>query len=254
MKQTAAQRRAKRSAARKGKKGGMRKRSTNAVTGGPNTCRITETYDLGDVNINQPEEYIFDGIPPNTRAAEVAPNFGLYRIARVTYYMKPFYDTFTPGIVNSNPGNNYLTTVPRLYWKMNRYGDAPAAFDAAFLRDQGAIPLRLDDKTVKIFYKPNILLADAGAAAAGLNGGSGQVKITPWLSTDAEVNDGAFALSTTQHYGHIMYVEGNKLNNASDVVVGRIEAKVVWEFKNPRGITEPAGAPLKVTKKLGQHV
>lgn len=223
--------------------------------GGPNTARITETYDLGDVNINTPEEYIFDGIPPNTRAAEVAPNFGLYRIAKVTYFMKPFYDTFTPGLISNVGGpGNYLTTVPRLYWKMNRYGDAPAAFDAAFLRDQGSTPHRLDDKTVVISYKPNILLADAGAQAAGLNGGSGQVKMTPWLSTDSEVNDAAFALSTTQHYGHIMFVEGNKVNNASDVVVGRIEAKVVWEFKNPRGITENPGAPQKTVKKLGVQV
>lgn len=95
------------------------------------------------------------------------------------------------------------------------------------------------------------MLADAGAAAAGLNGGSGQVKMTPWLSTDNEVNDGAFALSTTQHYGHLMYVEGNTVAASPAVVVGRIEAKVVWEFKNPRGVTESSTAPLKVVKRLG---
>ena len=181
---------------RSGKKKMMRKRSSNAVTGGPNTCRITETYTLSPTNINTPETYFFEGIPANTRAAAVAPNFGLYRIARVTYTYKPLYDTYTPGLI-SNPLTNYLATIPNLYWKMNRYGDAPAAFDADYLREQGSRAVRLDDKSIKISYKPNILLADAGAQAAGLNGGSGQVKMTPWLSTDNEPDNNAFALSTT---------------------------------------------------------
>jgi len=202
------------------------------------------------MEILQPYEFLTSGIPANTRAAAVASNFGLYRIARITYFFKPHYDSYTPGIVNSIPGNNYITTVPRLYWKMNRFGDAPAVFDAAFLQDQGAVPNRLDDKTIVVSYKPNILLADAGAAAAGLNGGSGQVKITPWLSTDSEPNEQNFALSTTNHYGHIMFIEADSVNATTKPVVGTIDAKVVWEFKNPRGITTPAQGTAQKVKLL----
>jgi len=226
-----------------------RGRSSNAVTGGPDTARVTETYELPVTNINQPEEYVFEGIPVGTRAANVAPNFGLYRIARVTYTYKPLYDTYIPAN-NPAPLANFITTVPNLYWKMNRYGDAPAAFDADFLREQGAKAKRLDDKAVVISYKPNILLADAGAVAAGLNGGSGQVKMTPWLSTDQQVGDNAFQLSRTQHYGHIMFVEADTVNTSTNPPVCRVEVKVVWEFKNPRGIEQSSGAPQAVKKMI----
>lgn len=225
------------------------KRNTNFI-GGPNTAKITETYTLPATPINQPEEYFWQGIPAGSRAAEVAPSFGLYRIARVTYIYKPLYDTYIP----SNPGVvgvNKLTTVPNLYWKINRYGDAPAAFDGDYLREQGAKAVRLDDRPVVISYKPNILLADAGAVAAGLNGGSGQVKITPWLSTDSEVGNNAFALSTTLHYGHLLYVEGDTENNTTQPNVARVEVKVVWEFKNPRGSVETPGAPMVSKKVVG---
>lgn len=222
-----------------------RKRNSNAVTGGPNTCRITETYDLGDILLNAPEEYFQDGIPANTRAAAVAPNFGLYRMAKMEYTIRPYYDTFAP----STGTGSFPVNVPYLYWKMNRFGDAPAAFNAEFLREQGSKPIRLDDKIIHIKYKPNILLADAGRVAAGLNGGSGQVKMTPWLSTDSEVEDGVFALSSTAHYGHLSFVEGAGAG-AANAPIARVELKIVWEFKNPRGITASSTAPLVAKKTV----
>lgn len=225
------------------------KRNTNFI-GGPNTAKITETYVLPPTPINQPEEYFWQGIPAGSRAAEVAPSFGLYRMARVTYIYKPLYDTFIPSNQGPTPPNNFITSCPNLYWKINRYGDAPAAFTATFLREQGSKAVRLDDKPVIISYKPNILLADAGAIAAGLNGGSGQVKITPWLSTDSEPGNNAFALSQTLHYGHLLYVEGDTVNASSQPIVCRVEVKVVWEFKNPRGSVESSSAPTVSKKTL----
>lgn len=221
------------------RRGGKRmgKRSSNAVTGGPNTCKITETYNLGNVLLNTPEEYFFEGIPANSRAAAVAPNFGLYRVAKVTFTYKPYFDTYLPSVAQAGgPAvGNQPVSLPTLYWKMNRYGDAPIAFDANFLRQQGAKPIRLDDKIVTLGYKPSILLADAGAVAAGLNGGSGQVKMTPWLSTDNQPGNNAFALSTTVHYGHLLFVEGNVANVGQPMPgICEVEAQVVWEFKNPR--------------------
>jgi len=235
---------------RKGK-GRRRGRSSNMVSGGPDTARVTETYELTVTNINQPEEYFFEGIPVGTRAANVAPNFGLYRIAKVTYTYKPLYDTYIPAN-DPAPGGNWITTVPNLYWKMNRYGDAPVAFDADFLRTQGSKAIRLDDKAVVVSYKPNILLADAGAIAAGLNGGSGQVKMTPWLSTDQQVGDNAFQLSRTVHYGHILFVEADTVNTTTKPPVCRVEVKVVWEFKNPRGVTESSPSLPQSVKKMIQ--
>lgn len=235
--------------ARKGlrKRRVLRKRSANRVTGGPNTCRITETFDISGVNINTPYEYLTAGITAGTRSADVAKSFGLYRIAKVIYTYKPLYDTWIPQNQGPTPSGNFLTSAPNLYWKMIRYGDAPAAFDDDYLKEMGSRAHRLDDKPVVVAYRPNILLADAGAAAQGLNGGSGQVKMTPWLSTDSEPGNGNFALSTTVHYGHILYVEGDTVNGSSKPVCARAEVKVIYEFKNPRGMESTSAKPSKVT-------
>lgn len=206
------------------------KRNTNMI-GGPNTAKVTETYDLGPLNLNT--GYIFNkaGITPGFRAAQVAPQFGLYRIAKLTWTFKPFYDTYTPNLGQAGGGQvgNQPDAVPYLYWKMNRYGDAPAQIDGTYLKEQGARAHRVDDKIITWSYRPNILLADAAAAG----GGSGQVKMTPWLSTDTAPGDQVFNLSQTKHYGHTMVIEGAASGNALPPI-GTYELKVVYEFKNPR--------------------
>jgi len=236
---------------RKGKKSIRRGRKTGL--GLSNSCRITETFDVSGVLINQPYEYRVDGISAGTRAAEVAKAFGLYRIAQVMYTYKPYYDTYTPALIGSG---NFPTTVPNLYWRTTRYGDAPAAFNDDYLKEMGAKAIRLDDKAVVVSYKPNILLADAGAIAAGLNGGSGQVKMTPWLSTDSQPGDGAFQLSSTIHYGHIVYVEGNLVNGSTQPNIASLEVRIIYEFKNPRGLETHSSQqmPLKQTVSLTKLV
>lgn len=232
------------------KRMGMRKRNTNFV-GGPNTAKITETYNLGNVTAQQPYLYIKAGITPGNRAATTAPNFGLYRIAKITFTLRPFFDTYTPAVYQPGGGaiGNQPVAVPYLYWKINRYGDAPAVFGAQYLRDQGSKPIRLDDKIVTWSYRPNILVADALAGAAV----SGQVKMTPWLSTDIAPQDAAFALSTTDHYGHLMYIEGAAAGNAQPII-GQLEAKVVYEFKNPRGVNTSAGVDASGNEVLSTTV
>lgn len=227
------------------------KRNTNFV-GGPNTAKVTETYNLGNVNAQTPYLFIKSGITPGNRAATTAPNFGLYRIARITFTLRPYFDTYLPSVYQGGAVGNQPVAVPYLYWKINRYGDAPANFGAQYLRDQGSKPIRLDDKVITWSYRPNILVADALAGAAV----SGQVKMTPWLSTDIAPQDQAFALSTTDHYGHLMYVEGAAAGNAQPVI-GQLEAKVVYEFKNPRGVNTTSGVDASgnpVQSSLVVHV
>lgn len=231
-----AKRRAPRRLRRKGmKKRGMRKlkRNTNFI-GGPNTCKITETYDLGDLVLNAPYLVGKAGITPGFRAADVAPNFGLYRIAKLEWSLRPYFDTYTAATYQGGAIGNQPVAVPYFYWKINRYGEAPAAFTGTFLREQGAVPIRIDEKIIRWSYRPNVLLADTGAAAAAQQGGSGQVKMTPWLSTDQTPGNNVFGLSSTQHYGHLMIAEGPAAGNAMPNI-GRLEVKVVYEFKNPRG-------------------
>lgn len=194
--------------------------------GGPNTCKIIETLPAANIIANQ--SYVFDvgGIFPGGRAAAVAEQFGLYRVAKCMFRYKPNSDTYV-----SNPafiGGSGAITVPYLYWKMNRFADAPAAFTANDLKNMGAKAIRFDDKTVTHSYKPNIL---TGIVSGGTN--SGQLKMTPWLNTDAAPDTANFALSTTQHYGHFFVVEA-AVAGAGSQPVGTIEVTIVYEFKNPR--------------------
>jgi len=217
-----------RRAIRKGKKvyrkrgGGLR--NANRV-GGPNTCKVIETIPAVPIPNNTPVLINKQGIT-GPRASAIAKEFGLYRIARITFTYRPIYDTYSPGIVS--PGST-PAAVPHLYWKMNRYGDTPAGFNGDYMRALGAKPFRLDDKLVKVSYKPNILYQQQNAAGAT----TASVKITPWLSTDDTPQDNLFTLSTALHYGHSLFIEGSAAG-AGTGNVALMDVQVVYEFKNPR--------------------
>jgi len=218
-----------------------RRRFVKPARSSPNTAKVVEFFDLGLFNCNEAYDFGVAGIVPTspvtaqpTRCSVVAPAYGLYRIAQVEYKISPKFDTYNANLGQGGvPIGDQAVELPKLYWKMNRYGDAPVGFTSHDMLSLGSKPLRLDDKVLTIKYKPNILLANAGAHAAAQDGGSGQVKITPWLSTDSEADDNAFALSTTQHYGHLMYVECAAAGDGVSPICS-IKARVIYEFKNPR--------------------
>jgi len=193
--------------------------------GGPQTARVTQTIPTRTVLANQPNVITIGGIVGD-RALAHAPEYALYRIAKVVFRFKPNFDTYT-----SNPaavGGAGPVSVPTLYWKMNRFADAPAAFNSDDLRSLGAKPIRFDDKQVTVAYKPNILMAQATAGSV-----SGTVKMTPWLNTDTAPGTPNFAPSTTEHYGHLFIIECATNGNGA-TPVGTFDATIYYEFKNPR--------------------
>jgi len=194
---------------------------------------VIQTLDTVQLNVNTPYQFQVAGITGD-RALAHAEQYGLYRIAKVEFKHKPKYDTFSSQMV-TNPGQNALTTVPVLYWKMNRFADAPPAWDPQDLRDMGARPHRLDDKTYTLSYKPNILTA---IASGGDN--SGQLKITPWLNTDDAARTSTFSPSDTQHYGHFLYIEADTINSETLVNVASLDVVIHYEFKTPRVEWTPA--------------
>lgn len=200
------------------------KRNPNNI-GGPNTCKVIETIPAIAINLNTP--YIINkaGIT-GTRASAIAKEFGLYRIAKLIFTYRPLFDTYSSSLAGTGNSPNSL---PTLYWKLNRYGDVPAGFTGDYMRSLGAKPNRLDDKNVVVAYKPNILNVQnnfAGNTAAG-------VKMTPWLSTDDTPQDNNFTLSTAQHQGHSLFVEGGGAGTALGTCC-LMDVKIVYEFKNPR--------------------
>lgn len=204
-----------------------RKRNSNNVVGGPNTCKVIETIPAVGINLNTPYLLTKAGIT-GSRASAIAKEFGLYRIAQIKFTHRPLFDTYS----SSLPGaGNSPNAVPTLYWKMNRYGDNPAAFAGDYMRSLGAKPYRLDDKNVVIRYKPNTLMTQDNAAGAT----SASIKITPWLSTDDTPQDTLFTLSTAEHFGHALFVEGGGAGTAQGPVC-TMDVQIVYEFKNPRNV------------------
>lgn len=204
----------------------IRKRNPNTI-GGPNTCKVIETVPATVVNLNTPYLFLKGGIT-GSRASAIAKEFGLYRIASIKFTHRPLFDTYSsslPGVGNSP------NSLPTLYWKMNRYGDNPPAFAGDYMRSLGAKPYRLDDKNVVIRYKPNTLMTQDNAAGPT----SASIKITPWLSTDDTPQDTLFTLSTAEHFGHALFIEGGGAGTGQGAVC-LMDVQVVYEFKNPRNV------------------
>lgn len=223
------------------KKRSYRKRGSNNVVGGPNTCKVIETIPAQVVNLNSPYILLKGGIT-GARASAIAKEFGLYRIVSLKYTFRPLFDTYS----SSLPGTgNSPNSVPNLYWKMNRYGDIPAGFTGDYMRSLGAKPNRLDDKNVMVRFKPNTLYQQQNT----LGPSSASIKITPWLSTDDTPADNAFTLSTAVHYGMSLFVEGGGAGTGQGAVAV-YDLQIVYEFKNPRLVSPTQDPRLPPTQTL----
>jgi len=177
------------------------------------------------INLNTPYLQIKAGIT-GTRASQLAQLFGEYRIKKITYTFRPWFDTFNA--MDASIGNSAIS-VPTLYWRLNRYGDTPAAFNGNYMRAMGAKPVRLDDKIVSFSYAPNVIQTQQNVVGAS----TATIKVSPWLSTDDLVNDNNFTLSTAEHFGNTLFIEAAGAGTAQGQVAN-LDVKVVYEFRNPR--------------------
>jgi len=186
------------------------------------------------VNLNTAYLQLKSGIT-GARATALAKLFGEYRIKKIIYTFRPWYDTFASPL--AAVGNNAVT-VPTLYWRLNRYGDTPAAFNGDYMRAMGAKPLRLDDKLVSFSYAPNVIQSQQNVAGAN----TATIKVSPWLSTDDLVQDNNFTLSTAEHFGHSLFIEAVGAGTGQGPVAN-MDVKVIYEFRNPR-LTSAPGVSL----------
>jgi len=197
------------------------------------------------INLNTPYLQIKAGIT-GARASQLAQLFGEYRIKKITYSFRPWFDTFNA--MDASIGNSAIS-VPTLYWRLNRYGDTPAAFAGDYMRAMGAKPLRLDDKIVSFSYAPNVIQTQQNVVGSS----TATIKVSPWLSTDDLVNDNNFTLSTAEHFGNSLFIEAAGAGTAQGQVAN-LDVKVVYEFRNPRLIRasndETSNLPSAVTLRV----
>lgn len=181
-----------------------------------------------------------------SRAVPVAQAYQHYRIKRIRLEFKPQYDTFLPDIGAAGTG----VLVPNLYYIINKSGSIPANPTLDNLKAMGAKPVRLDEKVIKVDWRPSVLSENAGIA--GDVGSS--YKISPWCSTNANANaPGAWQPSTVQHLGIYWFVHRPGTLPAGMAELSfDVQITVEFQFKKPL-VKTSSNAPLALEYAPGSQ-
>jgi len=192
------------------------------------------TYDIRNVALSQ-----------FARAVQVAKAYQHYRIKKVTMEFKPAYDTFAPQ--NLPAGQNLQ--VPYFFHIIDKSGSVPTNIDVAAMRQMGAKPIRFDDKTIKVAWRPSVLTQTYGQANT-----QSQYKISPWLSTNANaLNPGVFQPSDIDHLGLFWRVDRNGvLPPGFEEYTYDVQITVEFEFKKP--LIEPSTSEQSVSVEMPKVV
>jgi len=186
-----------------------------------NTASVKECYQLAVPDGNmvffrsiQLADIIYD------RSQTVASAYQQFRIKYVKMTFKPSADTF-PAVA----GN----VIPQLYFMKDLANAIPTNATADTLFSMGCRPRRMDDKNLVYYWKPSTLVADITAPNVVT---ASQIRITPWLSTNANSGNpgAAWAPSTVDHLGSVFYV--TKIN-PGDAIQYTVDVEVVFQFRKP---------------------
>lgn len=218
----------------KGRRGAMRRLANSEF------ASMKQTINLANDPCNI--IYKFENICLNAfdRAVQVARAYQYFRITKVTVQFKPFQDTYN---------NSTTQSVPYLHWLIMK-GDTldPTTFNA--MRDAGAKPIRFDDKTVTVSFKPGVQNQVVGEDALGPTTTTAwaQSRISPWLATSYQPGTDLTVWQASQvpHRG-LLYGVQQDYSTVTQYYDVSITAH--FQFKKPLSQSEPAGAPAP-TRKL----
>lgn len=167
----------------------------------------------------------------STRVINVAQAYQEYRIKKVTWEVRGFYDTFTAPVSATTP------TVPHLYWRVDKSGVYNADTTLATLKASGCKPIRLDDRIIRKSFKPAVLqgvaqepTVTAGAPQLVL----GSHRVSPWLPTNANAyTSGAtdWVASSIDHLGLILAIDCDVIPFGG--AAGAVSFTVEFEFRKP---------------------
>lgn len=166
------------------------------------------------------------------RAKQVAGSYQEYRIAKVECVFKPLFDTFQSSTTST-------LGVPTMYAVVDKQGSfVPQYTDLYALKQAGVKARRLDDKIIKYSFAPAILLdsSDSGSppGAAPLVSTAGQIKVSPWLPTNASAGNttSQFTPNSVDHRGIVFYVETPGVG-AGVQPIGTLEVVLHYQFRKP---------------------
>lgn len=211
----------------------------NISGSGPAQVPLTTGQILGVYNIS---------LSSNDRAVQIARAYQYYRITKVEVIVKPQHDTFAAAIGTA--------TIPYFYYLVDK-GQSVLSSLTTFnsLRDAGAKPIRMDDKTIKFSFRPAVATGVYDAGSAGGPAPAAQQLYakpvnSPWLLTNALANTGSTGTpsggwlpSSIDHRGFAMGAEALIPNNtAGGKTPWAYTMRVHFQFKVPNtaiNITSP---------------
>jgi len=160
------------------------------------------------------------------RMVAIARCYQYFRMTKVEMKFQPLMDTFTDSGAQS---------VPYLY-KLITKGDNIDAGTFNKLRDAGAKPIRFDDKTITVAWKPAVLRGVIGEdTTLPVNPaviGWSEAKVSPWLSTSFLPASQALAWSPSAvpHKGLLYGVEQD---NSTVTKYYSVSVTAHFQFKKP---------------------
>lgn len=158
------------------------------------TGPATGTFQTGVKNTTFPAYRNTDiSLSTFTRAPSIAQNYQFYKIKYFELSIVPDFDTFIVG----GPG---AQGKPFLYYMIDRGNAIDFNVTNQDLKAMGAKPVALDEKSIKIRWRPAVVLANQIQTSTGTTSAQ-QYMISPWLQTDAQTQVGGFTPSQVCHYG-----------------------------------------------------
>lgn len=159
---------------------------------------LKETFEFSTLSANAAYYDYNNSLARNVRAASVAHGYREYRITKVEYQFIPLFDTFTAG------GS---LTVPQLYYMIDKDGTFASVNTADQLMEAGAKPRRLDDKTIRIVFKPTVL--GLTFDKDNLTNPFSKPMVSPWLATNKMNVTGGWGPSSIDHMGITFIVDAD---------------------------------------------
>jgi len=157
------------------------------------------------------------------RAVQCAQAYQFYRIKNVAVKLKPQFDTYSFG------GAGYGK--PKLYSILDKSGALPANISLEGLKQGGARPRNLDEKALLISFAPSVLNASMTTAPGTTQ--PGQMKISPWLTTNANtITPGVWVPNDIDHLGVYWFVEATSYGGTGGLPY-QVDVEVQFEFKGP---------------------
>lgn len=170
------------------------------------------------------------------RVQNIAQGYQFFRIKRVTWQVRPAYDTFQAASSGSP------TSVPQLYWRIDKDAVYNTTTSLQTLKASGCKPIRLDDKIIVKSFKPSVLQAVADKPGDETTGSLalvlGTSRISPWLPTDnnAYMSQADWSANSVDHNGLLIAIDQDVGVNTSSPVAF-ISFTVEFEFKKPLDVS-----------------